>query len=345
VSADPIRWRGDHLELLDQRALPARTDYLRCSSAAEVAEAIRTMVVRGAPAIGISAAYGMALAARQTTAPAELDAALALLAQSRPTAVNLFWALDQCRAEIAAGSHDLAARLAALAERLHADDLAINRRIGDHGAPLIEPGSAVYTHCNAGALATGGYGTALGVIRSAHRDGRIAQVFAGETRPWWQGARLTSWELLQDGIPVTLCTEGAASLVMQRHGVRWLIVGADRVAANGDVANKIGTCTLAVLARHYGVRVMVAVPISTFDLDTATGDDIPIEERDPREITEVHGAPLAPPGCPAFNPAFDVTPAALIDAIVTEHGVIERPNAARIAAFFAEHKLAPERAP
>lgn len=324
---DPIRWCADHLELLDQRVLPLRETYLRCDTAAAVAAAIRDMVVRGAPAIGISAAYGVALAARGGE---DLEAALTLLAQSRPTAVNLFWALDQCRRAMTTGGD-----LLQLAQQLHRDDLAINRRIGDFGAALIQPGSTVYTHCNAGALATGGYGTALGVIRSAHRDGNIRQVFAGETRPWWQGARLTSWELLREGIPVTLCTEGAASLVMAREQVRWIIVGADRVAANGDVANKIGTYTLAVLARHHGARVMACVPTSTFDLSIATGAEIPIEERSASEITELRGEPLAPPGCPAFNPAFDVTPAALIDAIVTEYGVIEQPTRERIAAHFA----------
>jgi methylthioribose-1-phosphate isomerase len=341
ASVDPIRWRGDHLELLDQRALPAREIYLRCDSAAAVAAAIRDMVVRGAPAIGISAAYGMALAARTD---ADLHVALTLLASSRPTAVNLFWALAQCRAVIDRDAADpaIAATLLALAQRLHRDDLAINRRIGDVGAALIEPGSTVYTHCNAGALATGGYGTALGVIRSAFRDGNIARVFAGETRPWWQGARLTSWELMREHIPVTVCTEGAASLIMARENVRWVIVGADRVAANGDVANKIGTYTLAVLAKHHGVRVMACVPTSTFDLTIATGADIPIEERAASEITEVHGEPLAPIGCPAFNPAFDVTPAALIDAIVTEFGVIHQPNRERIAAHFAAMASAAE---
>jgi methylthioribose-1-phosphate isomerase len=329
----PIRWCGDHLELLDQRALPIREIYLRCDNAAEVAAAIRDMVVRGAPAIGISAAYGMALAARSLE---DLDAALTLLASSRPTAINLFWALEQCRAVIRASRDGAATQLLELALQLHRDDRAINQRIGDFGAALIAPASTVYTHCNAGALATGGYGTALGVIRSAFRDGNIARVFAGETRPWWQGARLTSWELMRDKIPVTLCTEGAASLIMARENVRWVIVGADRVAANGDVANKIGTYTLAVLAKYHGVRVMACVPTSTFDLGIATGAEIPIEERAASEITEVRGEPLAPPGCPAFNPAFDVTPAALIDVIVTEFGVIECPDRERIAAHFAK---------
>ena len=334
TAVDPIRWRGDHLELLDQRLLPHRETYLRCDDAPAVAEAIRAMVVRGAPAIGIAAAYGAALAARRLGQAddwaAQLAPALQLLAQSRPTAVNLFWALDLARSTITNGG-DIPAALEHLAVRLHREDRDNNLRMGDHGAALLSPGSRVYTHCNAGALATGGYGTALGVIRSAHRDGKIAQVYAGETRPWWQGARLTSWELLREGIPVQLCTEGAAGLLLKREGISWVIVGADRIAANGDVANKIGTYNLAVLARHHGVKMMVAAPLSTFDLSLADGSGIPIEERAAAEITEVRGEPLAPAGCPAINPAFDVTPAELIDAIVTEPGVIEQPNRERIA--------------
>lgn len=338
TAIEPIRWRGDSLELLDQRRLPAQTSYLRYADAETVAGAIRDMVVRGAPAIGISAAYGMALAARAVRpGTSDWDRALApaldLLARSRPTAVNLFWALDQVRAVISAGG-DVPAALEQLAIDLHRDDIDINRRIGDFGAALLGPDSRVYTHCNAGALATGGYGTALGIIRSAHRDGKIAQVFAGETRPWWQGARLTSWELLREGIPVTLCTEGAAGFIIKNEQVKWIIVGADRVAANGDVANKIGTYNLAVLARYHGARLLVAVPTSTFDLSLASGADIPIEQRAAEEITHVDGRELAPSGCPAINPAFDVTPAELIDALITEFGVIERPDRERIARHF-----------
>ena len=344
TAIEPIRWRGDALELLDQRLLPAQTLYLRYADAPAVASAIRDMVVRGAPAIGITAAYGMALAARRIAReqpgaaidwPRALAPALDQLAGSRPTAVNLFWALAQVRETIAAGG-DVPAALEQLAVTLHRADVDINRRIGDFGAALLGPHSRVYTHCNAGALATGGYGTALGIIRSAHRDGKIAQVFAGETRPWWQGARLTSWELLREGIPVTLCTEGAAGSIMQRERVGWVIVGADRVAANGDVANKIGTYNLAILARHHGARMVVAVPTSTFDLNLASGADIPIEQRAAEEITHLGERALAPAGCPAINPAFDVTPAALIDAIVTEFGVIERPDRDAIARHFQD---------
>lgn len=342
---EPIRWRGDCLELLDQRLLPAREIYIALHDAEAVAAAIRDMMVRGAPAIGITAAYGVVLAAQKVRAEkdscalnaaawrAALEPALQLLAASRPTAVNLFWALDRCRAAIAAAS-DVAGELETLARQIHRDDIANNLRIGQFGAELIAANSVVYTHCNAGALATGGYGTALGVIRSAFAAGKIAHVYAGETRPWWQGARLTSWELLRDGIPCSLCVEGAASWIVQHKQVRWIIVGADRIAANGDVANKIGTHNLAIIARHCGAKFMVAAPHSTFDLTLANGAQIPIEQRHAREITHLHGQPFAPSGLDAVNPAFDVTPAALIDAIVTERGVIENPTAERVATHF-----------
>ncbi|HSB95737.1 MAG TPA: S-methyl-5-thioribose-1-phosphate isomerase [Spongiibacteraceae bacterium] len=340
---EPLRWLGDTLELLDQRRLPAEEIYLAYRDAEDVAQAIRTMVVRGAPAIGIAAAYGMALAAQRIDDARsaaidwehELTPALQTLAAARPTAVNLFWALAQARAIIRSGGA-VASHLAAWAVRIHREDIANNRRIGAFGATLIAPSSNVYTHCNAGALATGGYGTALGVIRSAFAAGNIEQVYAGETRPWWQGARLTSWELLREQIPVTLCTEGAAGWVLQQKNIRWIIVGADRIAANGDVANKIGTYNLAILARHHGVKMMVAAPTSTFDLSIADGTGIPIEQRAAEEITQLHGADLAPPDCGAINPAFDITPAALIDAIVTEFGIIERPDSAAIARHFAD---------
>jgi methylthioribose-1-phosphate isomerase len=331
---EPIRWCGDHLELLDQRLLPGAETYLACRDADRVADAIRTMAVRGAPAIGIAAAYGAALAAQRIGQASDwskaLEPALQQLAASRPTAVNLFWALNRARDVIATGG-DVPARLLQMALQIHRDDIANNRRIGDFGAALIAAGANVYTHCNAGALATGGYGTALGVIRSAFRDGNIAHVYAGETRPWWQGARLTSWELMRDGIPCTLCVEGAASWIMQQQRISWIIVGADRIAANGDVANKIGTHNLAIIAQHFGARVMVAAPTNTFDLTLPNGAAIPIEQRAREEITQLHGETLAPPNCAALNPAFDITPAALIDAIVTEYGVITRPDTNRIA--------------
>lgn len=335
-----IQWRDNQLELLDQRLLPTEICYLRYDSPAAVADAIRDMVVRGAPAIGITAAYGMALAARslgQLPSVAAWTQALSparqVLADSRPTAVNLFWALaraDQTIEQYGNGG-DVATALLELAHQLLAEDLSINQRIGDHGAALLVPDSLVYTHCNAGALATGGYGTALGVIRSAHAGGKLRGVIAGETRPWLQGARLTTWELMQDGIAVSLATEGAAGHLMRSLKPSWVIIGADRIAANGDVANKIGSYNLAILARHHGVKFMVAAPISTFD-PSLDGDDIPIEQRPGEEITHSRGVQMAPSDCISLNPAFDVTPASLIDAIVTEYGVIHSPSRESVAA-------------
>lgn len=340
---EAILWRDNRLHLLDQRILPGEVTYLPYRDAAGVAAAIKDMVVRGAPAIGISAAYGMALAALAASeGPGEagwqatLAPARHLLAESRPTAVNLFWALARCDDTIARhnSSTALPRHLIELAQRLHREDLDINRRIGDHGATLLDHPQQVYTHCNAGALATGGYGTALGVIRSAFRDGNITGVFAGETRPWLQGARLTSWELMQDNIPVTLAIEGAAAQLMRQHKPGWVIVGADRIAANGDVANKIGTYNLAIIARHHGVKFMVAAPISTFDGEI-DGDAIPIEQRPATEISHQGDRPIAPEGVNCSNPAFDVTPAELVDAIVTEHGVIRSPTRDKVLTHLA----------
>lgn len=340
TSIEPIRWRGDFLELLDQRLLPLQEVYVALRDVDSVAAAIRDMVVRGAPAIGITAAYGVALAAKNLhvtkNCQNSLEPALQLLAESRPTAVNLFWALDRCR-DVITHSSDVVTDLENLARRIHRDDIENNLRIGQLGAELIEPNSVVYTHCNAGALATGGYGTALGIIRSAFAQKKIAHVYAGETRPWWQGARLTSWELQCDGIPCSLCVDAAASWIIEHKQVKWIIVGADRIAANGDVANKIGTRNLAIIARHYGVKFMVAAPHSTFDLTLASGGAIPIEQRSADEITHVRGEIVATPGSDAVNPAFDVTPSTLIDAIVTEHGVITNPRAETIAQHFARH--------
>ncbi len=338
-----LRWLGDGLELLDQRLLPHDIRYLRLETADQVAQAIRDMVVRGAPAIGIAAAYGVALAARRRK-PAEVSAQawlevlepdLDCLAQSRPTAVNLFWALQRVRDEIALSADDIPARLERLAMELHQRDIEDNRRMGRFGAAFFTDEVSIYTHCNAGALATGGYGTALGVIRAAHEQGLLGQVYAGETRPWLQGSRLTSWELQQDAIPVCLATEAAAGSLMQQGLVDWVIVGADRVASNGDVANKIGTYNLAVLARYHGVRFMVALPTSTIDMDAADGQAIPIEQRAPEEVTHFAGVPVAPDGVRAVNPAFDVTPAELVDVIVTEKGVVEKPGPAGIARLMA----------
>jgi methylthioribose-1-phosphate isomerase len=342
-----IIWSNNQLQLLDQRILPVQCEYLHYQDPFAVADAIRAMVVRGAPAIGITAAYGMVLAAQQVEiAPASVAAwcaalgpAREALANSRPTAVNLFWALDRCDQVIEEqgnGGKVLQA-LTELAVQIHAEDIQINQRIGDFGASLIPADSIVYTHCNAGALATGGYGTALGVIRSAHRDGKIRGVFAGETRPWLQGARLTSWELMQDGIPVTLAIEGAAAHLMREHKPSWIIVGADRVAANGDAANKIGTYNLAIIAKYHGAKVMVAAPTSTFDA-LIDGTQIPIEQRPAIEISHSFGQRIAPENVVISNPAFDVTPAQLIDAIVTEHGIIHQPDRSKVLAHLAAGK-------
>ncbi|CAK0760197.1 Methylthioribose-1-phosphate isomerase [Gammaproteobacteria bacterium] len=339
ITADhAILWEEDRLQLLDQRLLPHTLRHLAYDSATATAEAIRHMVVRGAPAIGITAAYGAVLAARAAHARQGEDwrqgwqEELVVLASARPTAVNLSWALARMvRRADTLGPGDPTPALLAEAQAIHAEDIAANRRLGDWGAALLERPTSVITHCNAGGLATGGYGTALGVIRSAHRDGKIERVYADETRPWLQGARLTAWELHQDGIPVTLLSDHAAALRMARGGIGWVIVGADRIAANGDVANKIGTYGLAVLARYHGVRFMVAAPLSTLDLTLPDGSGIPIEERPGIEVTQCGGVPVAAPGVPAWNPVFDVTPAALVDALVTERGVVLVPNRERIA--------------
>jgi methylthioribose-1-phosphate isomerase len=329
---DTIRavvWNDGALRLLDQRRLPFVETWLDCRSADEVAAAIRDLVVRGAPAIGIAAAWGVVLAARQGD---DLDVAMAHLRAARPTAVNLMWALDRMRARIAAGAD--ADALAHEAQAIQAEDLAANRRMGELGAALIAPGSAVLTHCNTGSLATAGFGTALGVIRAGFAAGKIAHVYAGETRPWLQGARLTIWELLRDGIPAKLIADSAAAHLMKSGVLQWVIVGADRIAANGDTANKIGTYQLAIAARHHGVKFMVVAPSSTVDMQTATGDDIDIELRDPAELFAVGGQRTVVEGAQAWNPVFDVTPHELIDAIVTERGVIERPDRERLRAVF-----------
>ncbi|MFO0043109.1 MAG: S-methyl-5-thioribose-1-phosphate isomerase [Pseudomonadota bacterium] len=331
-----LRWLGDRLDLLDQRILPRQVAWLSYTDAAGVAQAIHDLVVRGAPAIGVTAAYAVVLAARaRGGAPsrAALSAELALLRASRPTAVNLFWALDRMGRALDAGA-SLAA-LDAEARAIEAEDLAANRRMGELGAALIAPGSGVLTHCTPGSLATAGFGTALGVIRTGVAQGRITRVFNTETRPWLQGARLTSWELLTDGIPAKLIADGAGAHLFATGQVQWLVVGADRICANGDTANKIGTCELAIAARHYGVRVMVVAPASTVDLATARGADIEIELRAPDELLGIAGVRTTADGVQAWNPVFDVTPAALVDALVTERGVLERPEAVRMAAAFA----------
>ena len=332
-SHDSIRavlWRGDHLRLLDQRLLPREEAYVDCLSADDVAAAIRDLVVRGAPAIGIAAAWGVVLAAQRE--PQRLEQALATLRAARPTAVNLMWALDRMRGASADPADAVA--FAREAQAIQDEDLAANRRTGALGADLLGEAAGVMTHCNTGSLATAGFGTALGVIRAGVDAGRIARVYAGETRPWLQGARLTVWELLRDGIPATLIADSAAAHLMKSGQVQWVVVGADRIAANGDTANKIGTYQLAIAARHHGVRFMVVAPSSTVDMATASGEDIEIELRAPDELFGYAGQRTVVEGAQAWNPVFDVTPATLIDAIVTERGVVAHPDASRMAALF-----------
>ncbi|MGR9091008.1 MAG: S-methyl-5-thioribose-1-phosphate isomerase [Gammaproteobacteria bacterium] len=334
-----LYFESQALMLLDQRRLPHAVEYVRCGTSREVVDAIVTMVVRGAPAIGIAAAYGVVLAVadaferagprwREVAAP-EIEA----LRSARPTAVNLGWAIDAMVDVFAEAPDDPRELLLRRATILQERDVADNVAMGAHGAAYITRGSRVLTHCNAGALATAGYGTALGVIRSAYADERVTEVYATETRPWLQGARLTTWELHQDGIPVTLIADSAAAALMRGGDISWVITGADRVAANGDVANKIGTYSLALCARAHGVRFMVAAPCSTIDPDTPDGAGIPIEQRATDELLGFRSERTAPPGVAAYNPVFDVTPAALIDVLVTEKGAIEQPGRDTIAAL------------
>jgi methylthioribose-1-phosphate isomerase len=342
-----LRWLApDAVELLDQRLLPRREHYLHLRSADEVAEAIRTLAVRGAPAIGCAAAYGVAVEAvrcRHLDASgfaSALQAAFAVLAASRPTAVNLFWALARMRTvhDALAGSPPIhaAAKLLDEAHAILAADVAANEAMGRHGAALVPDGATILTHCNAGALATAGHGTALGVIRSAVAAGKKVRVFADETRPVLQGARLTAWELSRDGIPVTLLPDGAAGHLMATEKVDLVVVGADRIAANGDVANKIGTYQVAVMAHRHGVPFYVAAPLSTFDFSLADGRAIPIEQRDASEVTGYGAERWAPDGVGVFNPAFDVTPADLVSAIITEAGVVHRPDTQTLARLRAD---------
>jgi methylthioribose-1-phosphate isomerase len=315
VAIEPIRWKGDRLELLDQRLLPDQTVYVTCRTAAEVAAAIRDMVVRGAPAIGCAAAFGVVLGGKDS---------FELLAESRPTAVNLFWALERMKRSKNPQAEALA---------IFKEDLAANRAMGAHGAALMPKGARILTYCNTGALATSGHGTALGVIRSSFEKDKSITVIACETRPYLQGARLTAWECVQEGIPCTLITDNMAGHMMARGEVDAVIVGADRIAANGDTANKIGTYMVAVLARRHGLPFYVAAPTSTFDQKTADGSAIQIEERPGQEVTGYRGVRWAPEGVKVRNPAFDVTPAELITAIVCEKGVMLEPNRERVLAM------------
>jgi len=336
----PISWREGHLYLLDQRILPQEYSEIKLHNAIEVADAIRDMVVRGAPAIGITAAYGVVLAARIRYAEDAnnwrqlIQQDIKVLSMSRPTAVNLFWALDYMQSLFDDVDGDPFNILKEAADKIHQEDIEANYLMGQLGSELMaEDSAAVLTHCNAGALATGGYGTALGVIRSAFSDGKINHVYADETRPWLQGARLTAWEMVKDDIPVTLLSEGAAATLMKQGKVSWVIVGSDRIAGNGDVANKIGTYSLAVLAKHHGIKFMVVAPTTTVDMNIIHGDDIPIEQRGDEEVLCCGGSRVAAEGAHAWNPAFDVTPAELVDAIVTEKGVVKKPNLEKMKAM------------
>jgi methylthioribose-1-phosphate isomerase len=332
-----IDWQGDVIVMVDQRKLPGQEVYVRCRTAQEVARAIRTMVIRGAPAIGVAAAMGLALGTRRSTAKGTRQFAVEfqkncdMLASTRPTAVNLFWAIDRMKKAFAEGAHagespdELAARLEREARAIHDEDVANCRRMGGVGAEVVPDGSRVLTHCNAGALATAGYGSALGVVRAAVEQGKHVAVFADETRPFLQGSRLTAWELIRDGISTTVITESMAGPLMRAGEIDLVVVGADRIAANGDTANKIGTYTVAVLAHEHKLPFYVAAPISTIDLATPDGDHIPIEERDQREVTHFGSSRLTPVGAKIRNPAFDITPHRYIGGIITERGILTAP--------------------
>ena len=332
-----IAWEDGEVVMIDQRKLPSREVYVRCRTGRDVAKAIRTMVIRGAPAIGVAAAMGVALELRRSTATGTTQLATEfyrtcdLLAATRPTAVNLFWAIERMKRVFAGAmragqsTDELTATIIAEAARVHDEDVASCRALGQHGAEVVPDEGRVLTHCNAGALATGGYGSALGVVRAAVEAGKRVVVYADETRPFLQGARLTAWELLRDGIETTVITDGMVGALMQSGRVDLVVVGADRIAANGDVANKIGTYTVAVLAREHDVPFYVAAPVSTIDLTTPDGSGIPIEERDAREVTHLGALQLTPDGTRVWNPAFDVTPARLVAGIITERGICRPP--------------------
>jgi len=332
MSFRTIEWRDNKVVMIDQTRLPGEEIYNEYDDFQGVAEAIRGMVIRGAPAIGVAAAMGIALGSRDIIADTyesffqQLSNVCDVMARTRPTAVNLFWAIERMRRVAEANRKrpldEIREILKIEAISMEEEDVAICKAIGKNGAPLIPEGATILTHCNAGALATAGYGTALGVVRAAFEAGKNVRVFADETRPWLQGARLTAWELMKDNIPVTLISDNMAGFFMQRGEITCCIVGADRIAANGDTANKIGTYGVAVLARENGIPFYVAAPVSTLDLSLSSGAGIPIEERHTREVTHLQGVPIAPEGVKARNPAFDVTPARYIAAIITERGVV-----------------------
>jgi methylthioribose-1-phosphate isomerase len=347
-----IEWQGDTVVMVDQRKLPGQEIYVRCRTSQEVAKAIRTMVIRGAPAIGVAAAMGIALGMQRSSAKGtkqfavEFQKTCDMMAATRPTAVNLFWAIERMKRTFAEGAQagespdELVARLDREARAIHDEDVANCRAMGAHGAALVADGSRVLTHCNAGALATAGYGSALGVIRAAVEQGKKIAVFADETRPFLQGSRLTAWELVREGISTTVITESMAGPLMRAGEIDVVVVGADRIAANGDTANKIGTYTVAVLAHEHKIPFYVAAPLSTIDLATPDGDRIPIEERDQREVSHLGSWRLAPEGAKFRNPAFDVTPHRYIAGIITERGVFRPPYVESLRKAF-EHRAVP----
>jgi methylthioribose-1-phosphate isomerase len=342
-----IELQDDVIVMVDQRKLPGQEVYVRCRNAQEVAKAIRTMVIRGAPAIGVAAAMGIALGMKKSSArgtrqyAVEFQKMCDMMAATRPTAVNLFWAIDRMKRVFAEGAQagesaeELSARLERESRRIHDEDVASCRAMGAFGAEMVPDGARVLTHCNAGALATAGYGSALGVIRAAVEQGKKVAVFADETRPFMQGARLTAWELVRDGINTTVITESMAGPLMRAGEIDLVVVGADRIAANGDTANKIGTYTVAVLAHEHRIPFYVAAPLSTIDLSTADGDRIPIEERDQREVSHLGTSRLTPEGAKIRNPAFDVTPHRYIAGIITEKGIFRPPYTESLRAAFA----------
>ncbi|HDJ22993.1 MAG TPA: S-methyl-5-thioribose-1-phosphate isomerase [Candidatus Aminicenantes bacterium] len=336
-----LAWKGQSLTLIDQRLLPHQEIYTECRTGEEVAQAIEKMVIRGAPAIGVAAAYGVVLAIQKSEDKKSLqgnfECIISRLKQTRPTARNLFWALERMeqtfKAYYSRSVQEIIHRLEEEAQLIEKEDVETNRQLGDHGASLIPAGSTVLTHCNAGALATAGYGTALGVVRTAFAQGKIERVYACETRPFLQGARLTCWELAKENIPVILITDNMAGWLMKQGKISLVITGADRIAGNGDAANKIGTYSLAVLAREHHLPFYVAAPLSTFDFSLRTGQEIPIEERDPREVRELNGQLISLKDIPVENPAFDVTPASYITAIISERGVAYPPYSESLPAW------------
>jgi methylthioribose-1-phosphate isomerase len=330
-----LEWTDSGVRFIDQTKLPTEETYLTCKTYQQVADAIRNMVVRGAPAIGVAAAMGIALGVKNSKAESvgelkrEFDHICEVIGKTRPTAVNLFWAIRRLQDKFellrVRPLPQIKQALIEEAQRMHAEDIAANRAMGQHGATLMPASGGVLTHCNAGALATCGYGTALGVIRAAVEQGKKIHVYADETRPFLQGSRLTAWELMKDGIPTTVISDNVAGALMSQGKIAAIVVGADRIAANGDVANKIGTYTVAVLAKEHGIPFYVAAPFSTIDPDTADGSKIPIEQRDPSEVTHIGGKQMVPENVPVENPAFDVTPAKYVNAIVTERGIARAP--------------------